>query len=93
MLNLRPRGKYVLVKPDKEISKENEHGLLTPQNQEEEEKAIGTVIAANPEIKDIKKGDRVIYGVLAGEVLKKKDGRNEVKLLFLHDDDIIGFEE
>ena len=88
-----PRGKYILVKPDVEESKENEVGLLTPSNEEIEEKAIGTVVSENPEINDIKIGDRVIYGVLAGEVMKKQEEGKEVKYLFLHSDDIIGFEK
>lgn len=77
--NIHPRGKQVLVQPDSKESRENEHGLITPSNVEQEQKSIGKVIAVGPEIKDIKKGDRVIYGTYAGDDLSIED--NDYKLL------------
>lgn len=82
-----PRGKYMLVKPDGEESKENEFGLLSPSNEEAEEKAQGVVEAVGDEVKGVKKGDKVIYGVLAGELLKIKG----VDYRLLHDEDVIAF--
>lgn len=77
----------MLVKPDGEESKENEFGLLSPSNEEAEEKAQGVVEAVGDEVKGVKKGDKVIYGVLAGELLKIKG----VDYRLLHDEDVIAF--
>jgi len=86
-----PRGKYILVKPDNVVLKENDAGLSMPANEEQEEKAQGIVEAFGDEVKGIKKNDRVVYGVLAGEVLKIKEGGKEVEYKLLHDDDVIAF--
>lgn len=84
-----PRGKYILVEPDKEEKRLSESGLATPENEEQEKKSIGTVLGVGDQIKDIKKGDRVVYGTYAGDTLKMKD--DELKLL--HDDDVLAFLE
>ncbi len=86
-----PRGKYILVKPQDKESKENDAGLFSPENEEGEERAQGKVQAVGSEIKDVKKGDQVVYGVLAGEVLKIKENGKEVEYKLLHDDDVIAF--
>ena len=91
MKKIIPRNKYILVKPDIEESKENEVGLSRPENTEDEQKAQGSVQAVGSEIKDIKKGDQVVYGVFAGEVLKLRENGNEVDYKLLHDDDVIAF--
>jgi len=91
MKKIIPRGKYILVKPDIEESKENEVGLSRPENTEDEQKAQGSVQAVGSEIKDIKKGDQVVYGVFAGEVLKLRENGKEVEYKLLHDDDVIAF--
>jgi len=85
-----PRGKYVLIKPDKNEAKENENGLLMPSNQEVEEKAVGEVVAVG-DVKDIKKGDRVIFGMFAGETIEVPEKDKKVEYKLLHDDDIIAF--
>lgn len=82
------------MEPDGEESRESQHGLLTPSNVEKEQKAIGTVVAVGSEIKDIKKGDRVIYGAFAGEQLKLKDNPlKKVDYVLLFDEDILAFIE
>lgn len=85
-----PRGKYVLIKPDKNEAKENENGLLMPSNHEVEEKAVGEVVAVG-DVKDIKKGDRVIFGMFAGETIEVPEKGKKVEYKLLHDDDIIAF--
>lgn len=86
-----PRGKYVLIKPNAADPKENEHGLLIPSNVEQEQRAIGKVEAVSPEIKDIKIGDEVVYGVFAGETVKLREADKEVEYKLVHDDDVIAF--
>lgn len=90
---IRPRAKQVLVKPDPEESRESEHGILTPTNVEQEQKSIGEVIAVGPEIKDIKVGDRVVYGAYAGEKVKLRDSSKDVDYVLLFDEDVLAFIE
>ena len=92
-IKITPRGKQILVKQDEEKSRESEHGILTPDNVEQEQKAIGTVIAVGPEIKDVKKGDRVIYGAYAGEKIKLAESEEEVDFVLLFDEDVLAFIE
>jgi chaperonin GroES len=86
-----PRGQYVLVKPDGEDSRTNENGLIIPAKVEQEQKATGVVEAVSSEVKDIKVGDRVAYGVYAGESIKQREDGKEVERKLLHSDDIIAF--
>lgn len=88
-----PRGKQILVRPDDEAPRESEHGIITPSNIEQERKAIGTVLSVGPEIKDVKKGDRVIYGAFAGERMKLKESQKEVDYVLLFDEDVLAFIE
>lgn len=91
MKKIIPRNKYILVKPEEEESKINNAGLSKPANTEEEAKAQGRVEAVGSEIKDIKKGDYVIFGVFAGEILKVNENGKEVEYKLLFDDDVIAF--
>lgn len=76
----------MLVKPDgAEQTTQSAAGLSVPANTDKEQRAQGVVEAVSKEIKDLKKGDRVIYGAYAGEVVEL--GETEYKLL--HDDDVI----
>lgn len=86
-ISIKPRTKQILVKPDGEDSRESEYGIITPPRVEQEQKAIGTVLAVGPDVKDIKKGDRVIFGVYAGDSIKM-DG---VDYKLLHDEDVLAF--
>lgn len=88
-----PRGVYILVQPDDEQSLENEFGILMPDNTEQEQKAQGEVINVGAKVDDIKKGDKVIYGMYAGEKIKFKNGKKECDFILLHSDDVIGFIE
>ena len=90
---IRPRSKHVLVRQDEDESRESDFGIIMPSNVEQEQKAIGTVIAVGPDIKDIKKGDRVIYGAYAGEKIKLKESSKEVDFVILFDEDILAFME
>ena len=93
-MKIIPRGKWVLVKPNVDESKENEYGLLLPANHEREQKARGTVVAVGSEVADIKKGSQVVYGAYAGENLKVKEKKDEeVEYKLLLDEDIIAFLE
>jgi len=90
---ITPRGKQILVQPNSEKSRVSEHGLLTPSNIEQEKKAVGLVIATGPEIKDVKKGNKVIFGAYAGEKIKLHNGAKEVEYVLLYDEDVLAFLE
>ena len=85
----QPRGKLVLVERDSEESRVSEHGLSTPDSVEQEKKSIGTVVAVGPDIKDLKKGDRVVFGTFAGDPMPLEEGSKKVDYIFLHDEEIL----
>ncbi len=90
---ISPRGTQILVKPDGEESRTSKYGIITPSNVEQEKKSIGTVLAVGPDLKDVKKGDRVIYGAFAGERLKWTEGTEEEEMVLLFDEDVLAFIE
>jgi len=92
-MKIIPRGKQVLVKPDGETSRVSEHGIVTPDNIEEETKAFGTVEAIGPDIEDIEVGKKVIYGKFAGEDIMVKGSDKEVDFVLLHEEWILAFIE
>ena len=83
--SIQPRPNWVFVKPDEEDSKQSESGLIRPDSVEQEKKSYGTVLSVGGDIKDIQKGDRVIFGAYAGETLSIDD--EDYKLL--HNDDVV----
>ena len=86
-----PRGKRILVLRDEAESRESEHGIITPDSVEEEQKAFGTVVAVGDDIKDLKKGDRVIYGAFAGETIEEEVKGKKVEYKLLDDEDVIAY--
>lgn len=86
-----PRGKRILVQRDEPESRESEFGIIAPENVEQEQKAFGTVIAVGDDIKDLKKGDRVIYGAYAGETIEEMVKGKQVEYKLLDDEDVIAF--
>lgn len=93
MIKIKPRKKQVLVKPDEKQSHESEFGIITPDNVEQEGKAIGTVIAVGEGIDDIKPGERVIYGAFAGEPISLKESNEEIDYILLFDEDVLALIE
>lgn len=90
-IKIQPRGKRILVKRDGAEAKESEHGILTPDNVEKEQKAFGTVVEVGTDIKDLKKGDRVVYGAFAGETIESEEKGKKVEYKLLDDEDVIAF--
>lgn len=88
---IKPRGKYVLVECDPPEAQKSEFGILTPTNVEQEEKAMGTVIAVGPEVKDIQKGDKIIYGTYAGDDIEFEKKGKKVKQRILLEEYILAF--
>lgn len=83
----------MFVRQDEPESKVTDFGLIVPEDDEQEQKASGVVLAVGDEVKGIKKGDHVIYGAYAGEKMKMKEGNKEVDFLLVHDEDVIAFIE
>lgn len=90
-MKIQPRGKYILVLRDDPESKENKFGLITPENVEREQKAFGTVVAVGADIKDVKKGDRVVYGAYAGEEIEVEEKDKKVTYRLIEDEYVIAF--
>jgi chaperonin GroES len=83
-----PRLDWVLVKPD-EIDKTTGTGLIIPSSVKGEEKAYGKILEIGKDVKDLKKGDTVIFGMFAGEKVQMTSDDEVLRLL--KDDDIIAF--
>jgi co-chaperonin GroES (HSP10) len=49
------------------------------------------VIAVGKGIDDIKVGDKIIYGMFAGEKIKINEDDKEVEYVLLFDDDVLAF--
>lgn len=86
-----PRNNQILVKVDPEESRVNEHGIVIPDEVEQERKSQGTVEAVGPDITDVKKGDRVLYGAYAGEKLHLRESGQPVDYVVCEDKDVIAF--
>lgn len=94
MTKIKPRAKQVLVRPDEETPRENAAGIIRPANEEQEQKAIGTIEAVGAGIDDLKKGDRVIYGAYAGEEISLSDAKGkDVVYKILFDEDVLALLE
>lgn len=81
----------MLVKRDEAKGGVSEHGIVTPENIEKEQKAYGTVVAVGPDIKDVKVGDRVVYGMYSGEDIEQDEKGAKVQYKLLDDEDVIAF--
>lgn len=90
-MKITPRGKQVLIEPDGEASRVSQHGIISPDNEEQETKAIGTVIAVGSNVEDIKKDDRVIYGTFAGEEIKLEETDKDVDFILVDEEWVLGF--
>lgn len=86
-----PLGKHVTLQPAEAESRESKHGIITPPNEKVEEKCEGTIVAVGDEVQHLKVGDAVIYEQFSNSTKIKFPGSdNEVDLLILHSDDVIG---
>lgn len=88
-MKIVPLQKIILVKPDDKPDRESKFGIITPGNVEQENpKTSGKVISVGPEVKNVKKGDTVIYATYAGEKLKINENDKEVEYVLVFNDDI-----
>ncbi len=89
-MKILPRKNRVLVEP---ISNENKtkSGLIIPETASKEKPMIATVleIGGGSEVKDLKKGNKIIYSKYSGVEVKYDGG----EYLILNGDDIIGIIE
>lgn len=90
-MKITPRGRNILIERDAAESRESEFGIVTPDNVDLEQKAYGTVIAVGPDIDDIVKGDRVIYGAYAGEQIEFDEKGKHYDYRLVNDEDVIAF--
>lgn len=90
-VKLEARLDWVLVKPIEKQSKKTDSGLVRPDNDEDEQKAVGTVLNAGEDATGIKKGDVVLYGVYAGELVEVTEKGKPVEYRLLKNEDIIAF--
>ena len=92
-MKIIPLNKQVLVIPNDPVSRTRKSGLQTPDDEDQERKAIGIVEAVGPEVTNVKKGDRVIYGAYAGESLSLEETKNEDDYILLFNEDVLAILE
>lgn len=88
-VKLEARRDWVLVKPIEKESKKTANGLVRPDSDEDEQKAVGTVINAGSDTEGIHKGDKVVYGLYAGEAIEVTEKGKPVEYRLVKDEDII----
>ena len=86
---IKPRKMQVLVRPEGEQSNVSESGLITPSTVEQEQRAVGEILAVGQGIDDLNVGDNVIYGAYAGERISTREGDEDVEYILLHDEDVL----
>ena len=84
-MKIYPRKNQILVKPEEEGSRVSKHGLITPSNIEQEQRAVGEILEVGVGIDDLHVGDTVVYGAYAGEKINMENN----KFLLLHDEDVL----
>lgn len=82
---------WVLVKPIAKKDKLSDSGLSTPDSEESEQKAVGTVVNFGCEVSGISEGDRILYGVYSGESVEVTEKGKVVEYKLMMDEDIIAF--
>lgn len=88
-MKIIPRKGQICVKPEDEPSRQTANGLVLPNNEEQETRAVGVVQSVGEGITDLKKGDKVLYGAFAGELLKMNEDGKEVDYRILFDEDVL----
>jgi len=62
-----PLGYQVLIKQVDEDAKVSDGGIVTPDNEEQEQKSFGEVLEIGEKVTKVKVGDNVVYGTYAGD--------------------------
>lgn len=90
VITIKPRNQWVLVKVEEKQDR-TESGLYIPDSVEKEQKSIGAVIDVGPEVTDLKKGERVLFGKFAGESiqLETSEKKDQIDLILLLQEDIL----
>jgi len=89
MLKIKPRTDWILINPEKVEDRVSEYGIVSPDNVEQERKAVGEVLEVGPDVDGIKKGDTIVYGVYVGEeIIFKEDGK-EIEYKLIKDEDAL----
>ena len=83
-MEIKPLGKRLVVKPEKEEEK-TKGGIYLPGTASKEKPQKGEVIAVGPDFKGVKKGDKVIFAKYGGTEIKM----DEEDYLVLGKDDVL----
>ena len=90
-VKLEGYGKWLIVKPVDKESKTTKSGLVRPDNDEDKQNSAGTVVSTGKDVDGISIGDRVLYGVYAGESVEVLEKGKKVEYRFVLPEDVIGF--
>ncbi len=84
-MKITPRGSNVLIKPVKESEKTG--GLLLPDTHSGLRPNEGTILSVGKSVKDLEKGDKVIFNPYQGEHFKDD---KEVEVVLIAESEIYG---
>lgn len=89
MSKIIPLRDYVLVQQE-EINKVSKHGIVKPDSEEEEQKTIATVIETGADVKEVKVGEKVIFGAYSGDKIETgEDGETKEDYILLKEEYIL----
>lgn len=85
---IRPLADRVLILPDsaEEVTK---GGIIIP-TEAQEKNAFGTVVGVGPEVEELEEGDRVLYGIWAGQEISPEECGQERPCFMMRQMDILG---
>ena len=87
MNNITPLRNTIFVLPDEVVDRTKSGIILTDYSKRRP--SSGTIIAVGSQVKDFKKGDRVIYGDFSGQKQIINYDDKEVEIFMMAENDIL----
>lgn len=81
---IKPIKELIVVQPDQELEK-TKSGIYIPE-QAKEKQQKGTVISVGGQVREIKPGDKILFGKYSGSEVEV----NGVLYLIFREDDVLG---
>jgi len=90
-MDIKPMRDCIFVKPDSAETK-SAGGLVIPDFSQKRP-TTGTILAVGPLVKELKEGQRVVFGEFSGAREVMQWDKDEVELMIMTEEDILAVEE
>ena len=90
-MKVKPMFSSIFVLPDKIVDKTDSGIILSDYTKKRP--TSGTVLAVGPKVKEIKVGDRIIYGEFSGAKEIMEYGSQDTEIFLMTEDDVIALLE